>query len=1251
MSSPSNLYAEKAFAENPISLWPLDDPADYVSLISNSQRSLSGWTVTRGTFSSNTQAILDEPFQSSAVSGLSGNVPSGDSGSIVCVSPNLVRLQDLNKELATFAIGSYIYSDSLYIESVEIGYEYDDVVTDTLVQKLKTFSSRISSKWFFVSETFNIPDDDAFVRLVIKINYFSGGAAPSDYKFYINGISFGQWSEEFNATSLGVEPELIPEEPSEIALSQMSAIKAFPYGLQESYGYYIVKDNALLAKNSSIPMVYGSSSVTCISKNTEGLPSLIIPGYGMLNESGQYKTYTLEFWLRIISDTQTPKRIMGPISSTDGLYVNGSILTLKIGDNVGHHFINEWGRPMLMHIRVFENQAILMINGEQVISVSFLTSGLDLPSLLSSEGKSQDWMGFYSYDRISSFEIDCVAIYSYQVSETVAKRRFVYGQGVEFPENINTAYSGTTALVDYSFAEYSNSYNFPEASAWGSGVLDNMRSSRSVISSPEYLPPTPFFNSDFATKDRWLSDLTTAQNESSPFITLKPNSEWNATNGYLVLSSITQTLQSPAAIYGIFKRTESNTSEQVLFELKNSTTSDKIFVTASNSSIKYKVTYLNVTTTIYETFNNFPGEVFAVGFNINDFSRHFGGNVSKVLGSLDQLALYIGGNSDLDKTFTGKIYSFGICNERNFTKIKDLFSPRGMTLDYENVFDLYSGAIDFDGGTSPAAVGGYYDNDGNFVRLSQSYWDYFIDGGSPTSFVTNFMSDHVASYQLVPSLQFGSVHLDVAADSYWEDYVPLTYFAKYVRDNLGDQYYSLDFLQFNLGYPAPATFSEQETSGSWTYAELQTQYSNPIQRDYEDLANQLFTGYQDYDDLKNKVVKTYSYDTQSNPLRSYVSFQYLSTGANAPYTNFSKSELVPKNGVIQPGSDWMNTKYEVVDNVILYPPSGVDITQLAVVIHLELTNPGVASNPIKIKSVQLAGQALNADSSNKVGTRFGVPMFPYKKSGLYFDYKAKNPYSIYKSSSPYLYLTRSSGIQLRGDHSPAISRGISIPMNSSRIKDYKVAAMQTMLRYDEDFFPYTPVEIFEIQGKFVHLKFFLVATHPSGQRAKIYAVNALTGKLENGIGFFLNGNLVKEPTITIKEWAFLGVSFANSLLDLNLYVGAIRLTGPALFNNISYYESTSLQGTLESIKRIWFQVKQEDLTDLEWQFWYDVGIWDEVLVLSSSAFSGTNPADIYKSYTGTNKIVIDDDRPFRLNSYQYKIYSDVSWQSKVASAV
>ena len=33
MTTPSNSYAEKVYAEHPIALWSLDDPVDYVSLI------------------------------------------------------------------------------------------------------------------------------------------------------------------------------------------------------------------------------------------------------------------------------------------------------------------------------------------------------------------------------------------------------------------------------------------------------------------------------------------------------------------------------------------------------------------------------------------------------------------------------------------------------------------------------------------------------------------------------------------------------------------------------------------------------------------------------------------------------------------------------------------------------------------------------------------------------------------------------------------------------------------------------------------------------------------------------------------------------------------------------------------------------------------------------------------------------------------------------------------------------------------
>ncbi len=1245
MSSPSNLYAEKVFAENPIALWPLDDTANFISLITSDRQSLSSWSLTGGVFSDQAQDIIDEPFQDSPVSLILGNVPNTSVTQVRCLSPNLVRTENLNKDLATFSIGAYIYADSIYLTSIEIGYEYKDAITGNLVEKTKLFSAGVSKKWMFVSETFNLPDDDADIRISIKLNYIEGGSDVNDYKFYINGISFGQWSEEFNATSLGIVKQEIP---ADINIPASFGIPAFSYGLQDLRGYYLVNDNSLVAKNSSVPMAYGSSGVTCISKNANGLPSLIIPGCGLLSESGKYNTYTAEFWLRIVSDTTEPKKIFGPIASDDGVYVNGPQLILKIGNNVGYHFVNEWGRPMLIDLRVLENRSALLINGEVVIELSFLSSEISFAESVVN-GKDQDWLGFYSHEDISSFEIDCVAIYPYQVSETVAKRRFIYGQGVEFPENINTAYSGTTALIDYSFAEYSNSYNFPSSGSWQSGIVDNLEITNNVMSSPNYLLPT-FFNSSQFTATQLYESLRGIQLEDSLFISLMPNSEWNLSKTYFSIDSINKTVQNAEAVYGVFKRKSINAEPQILFELKNMSTMDSLSVSISGDSIKYYVTYLGSSELVYEALGNLPGEKFAVGFNINNFSRYFGGKVAKVLGSLDQLSLYVGGSPTGD-TFSGNIYSFGISNQRNFSKVSSLFNDRGLLVDYENVFNLYTSAIEYDAGNSVDAVGGYYDNNGNFIRTPQSYWDYFIDGGSPESFLSTVMSDHVASYTITPKIEFNQMSIDIATDSYWEDYVPLTYFAKYVNDAAGDKYYNLDFLQFNIGYPSPSKYIAEITTGSWDYADLQSEYSSPTEKNYEILANQLFTGYDNYDDLKNRAVKSYKYDTTSNALRSYISFQYLESGANAPYTYFTKTEMLPKNGVIQPSDDWMTTRYEVVDGAVIYPPSGVAIESLAIVIHLELVNLATKSNPIKIKSVQLAGQALNADSSNKIGTRFGASLFPYNKSGLYFDYKSKNPYSIYKQSNPYLHLTRNSGIKIVGDISSKSNRGISMPINSSKSRNYKVSAAQLMLRYDEDFFPYRPTEIFEIQGKIVHLKFFMVATHPSGKRARVYAVNANTGRIENGVGFYLNGKLVKEPTITVKEWAMIGISFANKLLDLNLYVGAIRLTGPLTFNNISHYESTTLQETLESTKRLWFQVKQQDLVELDWQFWEEVGVWNDVLVLSTSTFLGANPSDIYKSYTGTNKIIVGDDKMFSLNSYEYGVYSDVTWQSKIASAV
>ena len=346
----------------------------------------------------------------------------------------------------------------------------------------------------------------------------------------------------------------------------------------------------------------------------------------------------------------------------------------------------------------------------------------------------------------------------------------------------------------------------------------------------------------------------------------------------------------------------------------------------------------------------------------------------------------------------------------------------------------------------------------------------------------------------------------------------------------------------------------------------------------------------------------------------------------------------------------------MVDNSIIYPPEGIDFNDLSIVTHLDFSVDQMLRNPLEIKSLQLASQALN-NSANEIGTRFGTSIYPYKKSGIYYDYKTENPFSIYKGSSPYLYLTRKSGIEVRGSFDPLVNRGLAIPVNKSMSNDYKIMSMQLAIRYDQSFFPYAPTQIFDIESKNGTIKFFMVADSPSGQRAKIYAINENTGELEDGIVFYLNGKVVNDPVITAKEWAFLGISFSN-LLNFNSFVGSVRINGPLLVNLISTYKSTNLQEVQNVRTRPWFKVKYSGILALNWDFWDIAYKWQGVLVISSTSYYGANPGDIYKAYTGTNKVIVDDYNASEVNpkvlsfkDYEYNFYSEIEWQSSTQNAV
>ena len=110
MTVKSNLYATKLYSEHPLAIWPLDDDASYISLISENNRLLmtpnnasANWTLTN-CFATNTPTLPDiaSPFDGTSVyGGIVGDVPSSSAMTIEIESPNIFSFQNTNQDMAT----------------------------------------------------------------------------------------------------------------------------------------------------------------------------------------------------------------------------------------------------------------------------------------------------------------------------------------------------------------------------------------------------------------------------------------------------------------------------------------------------------------------------------------------------------------------------------------------------------------------------------------------------------------------------------------------------------------------------------------------------------------------------------------------------------------------------------------------------------------------------------------------------------------------------------------------------------------------------------------------------------------------------------------------------------------------------------------------------------------------------------------------------------------------------------------------
>lgn len=1175
MATPSNIYAEKVFAEHPLGLWALDEKVDYLSKISETDRDLGLWSVGPNfnvdftTDNPSSEELIGVPFPDS-ISKVVTAIAGTNRNEKISIQKPQILLTSFSQDIKTFTVSFYLKVPHSYSTAVEIGYSTN---MSTTAAELRSFAPPIPGEWSMYSAIFDLPSENsvATINPFISFSYINqvvAGNNPAgtyEYDYIVNGLTVGQESESFNATSLGTENVTEFQDP--FFFRAEAYVPAYQYGLGTSDAKYLISDSKLLAKNTSMPLVYGSSNLTKIIPNPDNtletipegaFPSMVFPSFNMLDDNGRYNNYTFETWLRVDNRSEVLRKIIGPIFSANGIYVEGPFLKLRIGDSVGSHFIGEWYRPMLINLRLGLDNANLLVNGEQVLSISFKTNSVQLLDYEMDIRRRDQW-GIFSYPDVPIIEIECPAFYSYIVPTAVAKRRFAYGQAVESPDGVNKSFGASTAFIDYSVADYTNNYQYPDMGKWNQGISDNIDTSGNSLSSPVYSLPKFVFEPSFPstiTYDQWVS--VQAEYNDGEYFTFKDRMEFDV-RAYMRLDKINVSSTPTKGIYMIVDVDALPDEEVILIKLVDSLNGNSFTVSMTEGLISHKFKFNGVESVLY-TQDFSINKKTLVGVSFEELVRVFGGSVETFFARSSQLSLMLAGDQSFSKTFPGKIYMLGLCNSRNLSKVSDFF-------------------------TMP-----------DLVSLSETIEGTVVDEDTPS--FTEILN-HKATYSVSASVRYDQYSIDVGSDSYWQDYLPLSYFSQYVTNIFGERYVDLDFIQVNVDYPVIPVFDGG------------------------------------------------SYDTSKAIVKTYVSFQLLESGATRQLQTFSNIKKAPSSNVVQfDTGEWLDTAYEIVDGTVIYPPVDVPLTTLAIVTHIEMSTRQASAGRVALRKLQYASQAFNSDTANPIGTKFNVPVFPYQKFNALFDYKSRNPYKIYKGSTPHMYLTKSTGLQKLGAYDQLINRGFLVQINEKQAESYRVIASQMFLYYGEGRFPAGNVKLFEIQSSQDYIKFYMQPVDSSRTRVRLYAQDAKTGKNRDGVAFYINGKIVKDAVISTSEWTALGIRFADPI-SFDSGVGAIRFTGPMLVNNISYYESSGLQEVERQSYRLWDAVNSGGTA---WQYWNDLVsnsgesyLWKDILVLASTKYSGISPTDIYNSYFGTNKIIGDDSSTFYIGGTSYETINGTSW--------
>ena len=1203
--SVANLYAARVFAEHPIAFWSLDDNVSYISKLSISEKDITNWTLYNMQEAVSPSVVYGEPIPSTNGKYYATIVSSSASLSASAVASPINTELDLDPDKKTISINTFVYDQNGSVLSYDIGFKYNDTLY------YKTILNPPNQTWEKLSYSMEVPEGNVNIYPFFRVNYVNIGSG-NLYNIVFNAVSVGQWSELFHYETTGKVPEQLSSgsllnilTASTYTLLSPSAITVIPadsYGIGNSAsGYYLVENNRMLASSLDFPVTFGSNNITSLKHQLYGRgPSLVFAGQGFLNEYGRYRSLTAEFWIRSYTTAKNPIKIFGPLTSEDGIYIENDFIIIKIGQNKKSHFIGKWYRPMLIDFVYDVTTASLLINGDSVIQMSLNQNQIEFP------GVGEDYLGFFTDEEIVTMELDCFAIYPYVVPEQVAKRRFIYAQGVEPANNITTSFSGDSFQLDFPYAKYTATLNYPDMNDWNSGYFNNLKSTSRLLSFSDYQLPEIIFSTSASgiftgvDQNQFLKDNYNIQDDEYPFIKLKPNSSYDAINSSIYFPSL-NFLNSPVrSVFAVLgaPATLSETKETVM-SFSNSFNDSTFTVTISNSGLEY---YFNATRIAQFALAASPiysaSSTFIAGINLDTVNREFADVVQNFFGNPQNLSLRLGGTQT--STYSGKIHRLTF-NNALYTQ-KDLNN--------------------------------YIDAEGFFAQTLDSY----------------YLKYYIGNYTFYPQILANSLLLDIGAAGYWEDSIPLSYFGKYVEDRNKNPYYDLDLLQYNIETPSSPVLKKDKyfvDGGSSQSSNFKFWFDDGFyNREVEDVTLEFDGGgptentVELTDPQLDVAFKDYSKDNYF--IRSYVTLQNFADVGKIPYSQYENIQRINGDRVLDFDSstvqDFNNTKYEVVDRTVIFPPKElVDFKDYYVTVHIELKTNGVINNPIQIKNMSLSSLAYDETAFYSISSPDGYKLFPFSRYNKFYVYKNKNPFTVYKDSTSYMYTTADSGISVLPYESGAV-RGVTIPINQQQASLYTLGGVQLWGFYNKDFIIESTQKFAEIKTKYRSYSLYLVP-ESNNLRAKVVMYDQDGFEQGDEVIFYQNGKIVDDIYITPLTWNSILIVFDQGE-NMDSYVGQFEVYEGMMVNNIAFYRKSNEVIGREFINNDWLDLS----TETTWQTWFNQTNWTTIEGQVEEIRVNVDGKSIYDSTFGVSNIVLNDNSQLTVNSDSVVLITGTVWE-------